>query len=123
MSDVLIPGVEVTLADGKSYTFPPLALGSLEALQVRIATFKGTADADSIKTVVITALHSLRRNYPQMTRKDLLGEFHLDADEEPIWDRPALLDVGNMNEVMQAVMDVSGIKRKAQEAGKAAAGS
>jgi hypothetical protein len=117
----MTPGVEVVLADGKTYTFPPLALASLEALQKRIAAFQGNADPESIQTVVTTALHSLRRNYPELSRKDLLGQFHEDADGDIVWDRAALLDLGNMNEVMQAVMDISGVKRKGQEAGKAAA--
>ncbi|ENT1749659.1 hypothetical protein CAA71_002200, partial [Neisseria gonorrhoeae] len=43
---------------------------------------------------------ALKRNYPDLTREEA-------AD---------LIDIGNMNEVFAAVMDVSGLKRREQEA-------
>jgi hypothetical protein len=119
----MVPGVELTLADGQAYIFPPLALGSLELLQKRLTNYKGGMDAESIETVITAALHSLNRNYPAITRRDIKGVFHENEDGDLIWDRPPLLDIGNMIDVMNAIMDVSGIQRKTQEAKKATAGS
>lgn len=118
----MLAGVEVQLADGNTYVFPPLALGSLELMQEKLSAFRGGAiDAESIKTVVSVAMHSLRRNYPALTRKDVVGVCHEDENGDIVWDKPGLLDVGNMKEVMDAVMDISGLKRKEQEAEKARA--
>lgn len=117
----MIPGIEIQLADGKTYVFPPLALASLETLQERLAEFRGGTDKESLNTVVAATMHSLRRNYPTLTRKDVLGEFHEDENGDIVWDRPPLLDLNNMLDVMQAAMDVSGVRRKAIDAEKALA--
>ncbi len=104
----MIPGVKIFLG-GTEYIVPPLSLGSLEELQDRIASFReGTVDPASVKMVIDCSLRALKRNYPEMTREQLVE----------------VLDVGNMGDVMGAVMDVSGVRRKQQEqdAGKAAAG-
>jgi hypothetical protein len=117
----MIPGVEITLADGKVYTFPPLALASLQKLQEKLFAYKGGVDADSVATVIMAAQQSLSRNYPEIKRADLVGVFTETEEGDIVWITPALIDIGNMLDVMNAVMDVSGVKRKAQEAGKAAA--
>jgi probable phage associated protein len=73
-------------------------------LQERIGTFDGNVqDAKQISTVIDCAHAAMKRNYPDMTREEV-------AD---------LIDIGNMNEVFAAVMDVSGLKRKEQEAAQA----
>lgn len=94
-----IKGIEVDLA-GTLYTIPPLALGDLEAMQERLAEWKGDLSKESVSTVLDAALAALKRNYPDMTRDAVA----------------AIVDMGNMAEVMEAVMDVSGLKRKAKEA-------
>lgn len=100
---VRIKGVTVEL-NGTDYVIPPIALGALEQLQERIGTFDGNAmDAKQISTVIDCAHAALKRNYPDLTREEV-------AD---------LIDIGNMNEVFTAVMDVSGLKRKEQEAAQA----
>lgn len=96
---VRFPGIAIVLG-GDTFIMPPLALGKLEQLQKRIQNFTGGTDADSINTVLDCAHAALARNYPEMSR-DELGE---------------LVDVGNMMEVMQAAMDVSGLIRKGLEA-------
>ena len=97
---VRIKGVTVEL-NGTNYVIPPIALGALEQLQSRIGAFDGNVqDTKQISTVIDCAYAAMRRNYPDMTREEV-------AD---------LIDIGNMNEVFAAVMDVSGLKRKEQEA-------
>ena len=100
---VRIKGVTVEL-NGTEYVIPPIALGALEQLQSDIGAFDGNVqDAKQISTVIDCAYAAMRRNYPDMTRGEV-------AD---------LIDIGNMNEVFAAVMDVSGLKRKEQEAARA----
>lgn len=111
-------GVELVLADGETYTFPPLALASVQALQKRLFAFQGGIDEESMRTVVDAALHSLSRNYPDMTRKQLTGVCREDEEGRIVWDQPALIDLGNMLEILTAVMDISGMKHKEQVAGK-----
>lgn len=102
----MIPGITVTLGD-VAYIVPPLSLGALESLQDRLASFDtGKVTPGSVSVVVDATLLALKRNYPDMTREAVAN----------------VLDLGNMLEVMQAVMDVSGVHRKAAEAGKAEAG-
>lgn len=99
MSTVKVKGIPVPLG-GEALVVPPLALGALEQLQDRIANFQGDIrDKEQIATVLDAAHAALKRNYPEITR-DRVGE---------------LVDLENMAEVFEAVMDVSGLKRKALE--------
>ena len=93
----MIPGIKLDLS-GTVYTVPPLSLGSLEVLQDRLSSFRGSlADAP----LVIDALHeALLRNYPEITRKEVASKVGLES----------------FAEVFEAVMDVSGMKRKELEA-------
>lgn len=103
MAIVKHKGIAVVMG-GVEYVIPPLALGALEQLQDRIAGFKGDiTDGKQVATVIDAAHAALKRNYPEITREDV-------AD---------LVDVGVMAEVFEAVMDVSGLKRKGLEAGEA----
>lgn len=103
----MIPGITVTLG-GADYIVPPLSLGSLEMLQDKLEAFNsGVVSRESANAVIEAALAALKRNYPDMTRDKVANE---------------LLDLGNMLEVMNAIMDVSGIRRQKAEAGKAPAG-
>ncbi|MFK7088684.1 hypothetical protein AAFM71_07690 [Chromobacterium violaceum] len=95
---VKIKGIPLSLG-GTTYIVPPLNLGALEQLQERLANFSGGIDAASVGTVLDAAHAALVRNYPDLTRERVAE----------------LIDVANMGEVMEAVMDVSGLKRQAFE--------
>ena len=82
------------------WVVPPLNFRSLQELQDRLASYKGDVSKESISVVVDAAFQAVRRNYPEVTRDDVL-----DA-----------LDLENMEAVFGAVMDVSGLRRKASEA-------
>lgn len=97
---VKIKGVSVNL-NGVEYIIPPIALGALEQLQGRISQFNGDAgDSQQVSTVIDCAHAALKRNYPEISREEVAE----------------MIDIANMMEVFEAVMDVSGMKRKAQEA-------
>lgn len=77
---------------------PPLSLASVEALQDRLTGY-GTGGMGDVSLVVDCLHHALKRNYPELTREQV-GE---------------MVDMDNMAEVMDAVMNVSALKRKAGE--------
>lgn len=92
-------GIAIQFGD-TSLVVPPLNFRALQSLQSRLAGFSGGTDPDSIQ-VVVDAFHSaVVRNYPDMTVDQVVD----------------LLDLENMQAVMEAVMDVSGLRRKAMEA-------
>lgn len=97
----MIPGVEFDFGGGRVYLVPPLSLGALEVLQERVSEMVGlpATDPRAIKTTIEAAHLALKRNYPDITR-DTVAE---------------LVDLGNMGDVFEALMDVSGVKRRAQE--------
>ncbi len=87
--------------DGKTYVLPPITLGKLEQLQARLVKLdrNDVLGPESVRTM-LDAIHvSLQRNYPELTREEV-GE---------------LVDVGSMVDAFEAVMDVSGLKRKQLE--------
>ncbi|WP_018610251.1 hypothetical protein [Uliginosibacterium gangwonense] len=99
MSIVKIKGIPVELG-GQTYVVPPIALGALEQLQSRITNFSGdVSDMAQVSTVIDAAFSALRRNYPDLKRDEV-------AD---------LIDVANMAIVFEAVMDISGLKRRSTE--------
>lgn len=100
----VIPGIPIAL-NGQDFIIPPLNLGSLEVMQERLQKYRGAFDAESIKTVLDAAHAALKRNYPDMTR-EFIGEH---------------IDLANMHDIMAAIMDAGGLRRKEIEAGKAAA--
>jgi hypothetical protein len=100
MPVVKIKGISLDLA-GQLLVVPPLSLGAMEQLQDSLASFTGDiSDRKQVATAIDAAHAALRRNYPEMTREDVAE----------------LVDVSNMVDVFQAVMDVSGARRKAAEA-------
>ncbi len=105
-----VKGVSVEFVDGTTLVVPPLNLAGVEMLQERLMKFTGGMDKDSVGLVIDATLMALQRNYPDMTRERVAND---------------LIDLSNMEEVMTAVMDVSGLKRKAQEQalGEAQAGT
>lgn len=96
----MIKGIQIAFANGEVYTVPPLSLGSIELLQDDLETFTGTVTRESVQTVIKATLWALQRNYPDMTEEKVKNE---------------LVDVGNMIDVMRAVMDVGGLMRREQE--------
>lgn len=84
---------------GVEYIIPPISLGTLEQMQERITQVTDSTDASSVSTVIDATHASLKRNYPDITREHV-------AD---------IIDVENMMDIYEAVMDVSGLKRKALE--------
>jgi hypothetical protein len=99
-----VKGVEFEFANGEKMIVPPLNLGAIELLQDRLGKFNGTMNSESIALVIDATLMALQRNYPEVTREQVSTD---------------LLDLGNMEEVMGLVMDVSGLKRKEIEKGEA----
>lgn len=100
----MIPGIEINFGD-ESRVVPPLNLATLERMQKRLLEFKGGIDPDSVATVIDAAHSALKRNYPDVTREWVAEN----------------IDVGNMSDVMSAVMDVAGMRRRGITEGKAGA--
>jgi hypothetical protein len=100
MPQELIPGVEFNFGGGRVYTIPPLSLGALQRLQDKLSSLNDRTALDPVAMgVVVEALHAaLARNYPDMTSADVAE----------------LVDVSQIGDVMSAVLDVSGLQRKAQ---------
>jgi len=98
---VKIPGVTFDFGGDRVRTLAPLSLGALQALQQGLSQLnnQNALDPANMKIVLDVALASLRRNYPEVTPEDV-GD---------------LVDVSNMFEVLESAMDVSGVKRRAQE--------
>lgn len=100
-------GVTVEFANGDKLIVPPLSLGQVELLQDKLTKFSGALDPESVALVIEATTMALTRNYPEITREKVKDE---------------LVDLANMEAVMLAVMDVSGLRRKEQELGEAGPG-
>lgn len=97
---VKVKGIKIELA-GVDRVVPPLSLGSLEQLHEPIQKFMANvSDLSNVRVVVDAAHAALKRNYPEITREEVADAIGLD----------------NMNDVFEAIMDVSGLKRKSLEA-------
>ena len=95
MSVVNVPGIEHTFAGGKVLVIPPLALGDLEQLLDPInRVMSGAMDKQAVGTVIDATHAALRRNYPDMDRSEVGN----------------LVDLRNMRDVLNAVMDASGME-------------
>lgn len=82
----------------EAYRVPPLALGALKDLQERIASM-GIADggqpsASQMDTVLDVVHAAIKRNYPSMTRETVAE----------------MIDLENYQEVLGAVLNISGFK-------------
>lgn len=85
---------------GEVLVIPPLSLNAIDQLRARLQAFDGNVLAADQSALAIDAVHAaLARNYPDITR-ERVGD---------------LIGLENMVEAMAAVMDVSGLKRKAAE--------
>lgn len=100
----MIAGIEISFGEEKRVV-PPLNLATLETMQKRLMAYKGGIDPESVSTVIDATTAALKRNYPDTTREWVAEH----------------MDVGNLEEVMAAVMDVAGMRRRKVETGKAAA--
>jgi hypothetical protein len=100
----LIPGIELDFGGGRVMTVPPLSLGALQRLQKKLEALSGAATLEpaSVATVIEAGHAALVRNYPQLTPEDVAE----------------LIDVGNMHEVVASVLDVAGVRRKADAEAK-----
>jgi hypothetical protein len=87
----MIKGKEIELG-GKNYTVPPLNLTMVEHFQDKLIGFTGGMDPESVKLVAEVTHAAIIRNYPDMTLEEIKD----------------VLDLGNMVEVFQAVLQVSG---------------
>lgn len=95
----MIPGILFPFGS-EDLVVPPLALGDLELLQERLAAMQLDAmNRESMGTIIDATHAALQRNYPALTR-EAVGR---------------LIDLGNMADVIQCVMDISGVKRKSLE--------
>jgi hypothetical protein len=106
----MFPGVEFDFGGGQRLLVPPLSCGALELLQDRLNELPTLAatDTQAVRTVVDAAHAALRRNYPDATRDEVAE----------------LVDVANLGDVYECLMDVGGLRRRAQqEAREAAAGN
>lgn len=89
-----IPGVTFNLG-GIDFVLAPLNLMQVEAMEPVIAEFKNAADMQSVSKIAQQlVLASLSRNYPDITEDDV----------------KQLLDIGQMNAAIAAVLGVSGYK-------------
>lgn len=112
----MIPGVVVRLADGNDYVLPPLAFASMELFESDV----GQKISDP-KIAYRVIQHAISRNYPHITRDMLKGKMVENDDGTITWQIKPLIDNSCLFEVMEAVMDLSGIKRRSQEEAKKAA--
>jgi hypothetical protein len=84
---------------------PPLNFDSIKALQARLEKFNGGVGIEAMDTVRVALNHALRRNYRGV----------------PDWLIGQTVDPANMLDMFVALMDLSGLKRKEIEEGKAKA--
>ncbi|MDF2418480.1 hypothetical protein GWP85_13345 [Acinetobacter beijerinckii] len=80
------------IIDGKPLMFAPLSLGAIEKLLPALQSF----ESSNVGLVIDVAHKSLKRNYPDISRDDVADLIYMDQLEE----------------VIGAVMSVSGLQNK-----------
>lgn len=90
-------GKEIKI-DGRPFVFAPLSLGAIEKLLPALQTFQPS----DVSLVIDVAHKSLKRNYPDITRDDVADLIYMDQLEE----------------VMGAVMSVSGLQSQDKQDGE-----
>ena len=93
----LLSGVKVTMG-GREYTLPPLTLGSLKRIGNKINTLSkidSVPNEEQTDAIAQIVLASVNRNYPEITQDELLE----------------MIDLGNLKEIFEAVLGLSGIKK------------
>lgn len=99
MSEVnikLIKGVEVEMG-GTKWIIPPLTLGQIEDLSEEIGALSSSNVSEQFKSMRKIIHMAMSRNYPELSEDTLKKE---------------LLDMGNIFEVVTAVMGNSGMVKK-----------
>lgn len=97
-----VKGIKVEFGD-ETFVVAPLNCAFLEDNEESFKNFNFDFQAKSQVSFVVDALTaSLARNYPDIRREKVRE----------------MLDLGNMHEAMEALMDVSGLKRKAKLLGE-----
>ncbi len=94
----------LTEAVERELEVPPLNFAQLKELRAQLERMNATPDMASFEALVEILAAALSRNYRGVPR----------------WLIEQSIDVGNMAEITQAVMDVSGLKRKEHLAAKKA---
>lgn len=84
---------------------PPLNFTSLQALEAKLKAYGSQTPAESMMILAEALQHALNRNYRGV----------------PKWLIAQSIDLENMADLMKALMDISGLRRKALEEGKATA--
>jgi hypothetical protein len=91
--DEMIPGIKIPMGDHE-YEVPPLTLGQLRRLQARTADLS-SGDAGKVMMAICEIVQAaMSRNYPNITVENV---------EE-------LIDLGNREKVIAAVLGSSGLK-------------
>ena len=105
----MIPGILISMG-GKDWTVPPLTLSKLRRLRPKIRQMTdagiesniGLTD-EQIDTIAEIVQSALARNYPDLAIEDVLD----------------LIDMGNVQPVLQAVLAGSGLRRSTPGEAKA----
>lgn len=100
----LLSGVKVSMGTG-TYILAPLTLGSLKRIGNKInalSTIDSVPNEEQTEAIASIVLASVNRNYPEITQDELLE----------------MIDLGNLKEIFEAVLGVSGIK-KSESSGEA----
>ena len=103
----MLPGVTIAMG-GRDWLVPPLTLGQLRRLMPKVQqlTEIGASMGETqISVIVEIVAAALQRNYPEATA-DMVEN---------------LLDLGNASAVLNAVLTGSGLKRRDNRLGEAAA--
>jgi hypothetical protein len=90
----MIPGVKISMG-GAEYEVPPLTLGALRRLQPKIKHLTSSdVTTDEVMDAICEIVHTaLSRNYPDMPAERV----------------PELIDLGNRDSIISAVMGGSGL--------------
>lgn len=92
-----IKGTEIEI-NGEKRICPPLNLRAIEQVQEKLKSFDAKSPFDQLPIVAEVAHLALVRNYPEITLDELKDG----------------IDLGNMTEIMNAVMGVSNLVKSGE---------
>lgn len=95
---VKVAGHNYTLG-GKNYVIPALSLRAIQQLKGKILSFQNSGPLEQVDDIADIAIAAFNRNYPEMTRDDLLD----------------MIDMNNMQDVVMIIMGQSGLIPKKEE--------
>lgn len=98
VTTIKFKGIEIDIGDQR-LVCPPLSLSTIEEMRDRLEAMNGVDLQGKVATVIECAHAALKRNYPDITRQQVAEG----------------IDLGTMEDVMLAVMDVSGVERKRRQ--------